>query len=254
MHGYNITPFLRWSFPASHSRRMVLCLPVNVAVCIVLSVVVCPGVVLYKGARAPGVRVAGWDWAAAIFLTEAVRIGTGMTAVPPAVAVSTVAVLGAGGSKMPHLVAGIAARPGLQVSWAIGMDMAHITTHGTKVIHVDDWGSRGDRWGVPQCRGAWGVVDSDGHGVTHVSDWGGGRTEGELDERSGGDSVLDQGDIDGQRGRGVDGVGGGGLSRTLIRSVVRLPADGTGRRGGFALSLVLLLVLSSVRWDRNGAR
>jgi uncharacterized membrane protein YhiD involved in acid resistance len=92
---------------------MVLCLPVNVVVCDILSVVVCPGVVLYKGTRAPGVRVAGWDWAVAIFLTEAVGIGTGMTAVPPAVAVSTVVVFGAGGSKMPHLVAGIAVHLGL---------------------------------------------------------------------------------------------------------------------------------------------
>ena len=92
---------------------MVLCLPVNVIVCVVLSIVVCPGVVLYKGARAPGVKVAGWDWAVAIFLTEAVGIGAGMTTVPPGVAVSTVAVLGAGGSEMPHLVAGVAARPGL---------------------------------------------------------------------------------------------------------------------------------------------
>ena len=113
MHGHNITPFLRWSFPASHSRRMVLCLPVNVVVCVVLSVVVCPGVVLYKGARTPGVRVAGWDWAVTIFLTEAVGFGTGMTVVPPAVTVSAVPVLGAGGSEMSHLVAGIAARPGL---------------------------------------------------------------------------------------------------------------------------------------------
>ena len=90
---------------------MVLCFPVNVVVCVVLSVVVCPRVVLYKGARAPGVRVAGWNWAAVVFSTEAVGIGAGMTAVPPAVAVSAVPVLGAGGSEMPHLVAGIAARP-----------------------------------------------------------------------------------------------------------------------------------------------
>ena len=118
MHGHNITPFLRWSFPASHSRRMVLCLPINVVVCVVLSVVVCPGVVLYKGVGAPGVRVAGWDWAVAIFLTEAVGVGAGMTAVSPGVAVPAVAVLGAGGSEMPNLVAGVATCPGLEVSWA----------------------------------------------------------------------------------------------------------------------------------------
>ena len=91
---------------------MVLCLPVNVVICVVLSIVVCPGVVLYEGARAPGVRVTGWDWAVAIFLTEAVGIGAGMTVVPLAVAVSTVVVLGAGVSEVPHLVAGVAARPG----------------------------------------------------------------------------------------------------------------------------------------------
>ena len=154
MHGHNITPFLRWSFPASHSRRMILCFPVNVVVCVVLSIVVCPGIVLDKGARAPGVRVAGWDWAVAILLTEAVGIGIGMTTVPPAVAVSAVAVLGAGVSEMPHLVAGIAARPGLQVSWAIGTDMAHMTTHGAKVVHVNDWGGGRPRWRVLQFRGS----------------------------------------------------------------------------------------------------
>ena len=166
MHGHNITPFLRWSFPASHSRRMVLRLPVNVVVCVVLSVVVCPGVILYKGARAPGVRMAGWDWAVAIFLTEMMGIGTGMTAVPPAVAVSTVAVLGAGGSEMPHLVAGGAARPGFQVSWAVGTDMAHMTTHGAKVVHVNDWGGGRTHWRVLQ--------------------FGGSRGEGELEEHGGG--------------------------------------------------------------------
>ena len=156
---------------------MVLCLPINVVVCVILSVVVCPGVILYKGARAPGVRVAGWDWAVAILLTEAVGISTGMTAVPPAVAVSAVAVLGAGGSEMPHLVAGIAARPGLQVSWAIGTDMAHMTTHGAKVVHVNDWGGGRVWWGVLQ--------------------FGGSRGEGELEEHSGG------GRADSVRGEGV---------------------------------------------------
>ena len=121
---------------------------------------------------------------------------------------------------------GAAACPGLEVSRAVSTNMAHMATHGAEVVHVDDWGGSGDRWGIAQCRGTWGEGDSDGHGVAHVSDWGG----------------------------RADGVGGGGLSWTLIRSVVRLPANGTGGRGGLALSLVLLLVLSSVRWNRNGAR
>ena len=77
-----------------------------------------------------------------------------------------------------------------------------------------------------------------------------------MEERSGGaraGGVRDQGDIDGQRGGRADGVRGGTMSLTLIRGVVSLPADGAGGRGGFALSFVLLLVLSSVRWDRNRA-
>ena len=156
---------------------------------------------------------------------------------------------------MPEFVTGAAARPGLEVSWAVGAYMAHMATHGAKVVHVDDWGGRGDRWGVPQCRGAWGKGDSDGHGVARVRDWGGGRTEGELEEHSGGGrsgSVRDEGDIDGQRGGRTDGVRGGSMSLTLIRGVVSLPAEGAGGRGGLALSFVLLLVLSSMRWDRNG--
>ena len=231
-HGHNITPFLRWSFPASRSRRVVLCLPVNVVVRVVLSVVVCPGVVLYKGARAPEVGVTGWDRTAAIFLTEAMGICAGVTAMPPSVAVPTVAVLGAGGSEMPNLVTGAAARPGLEVPWAGGANMANMATHGAEVVHVDDWGGRGDRWGVLQFRGS----------------------EGELDEHSGGgrvDSVRDKGDINGQRGGRADGVRGGSMSLTLIRGVVSLPTDGAGGRGGLALSFVLLLVLSSMRWDRN---
>ena len=203
--------------------------------------------------RSPGVGVAGWDRAATIFLTEAMGVRAGVAAMPPCVAVPTVAVLGAGGGVVPDLVAGVAARPGLEVPGAVDANMAYITTHGTKVIHVDDWGSSGGRWGVVQCRGIWGEGDRDGHGVALVSDWGG-RTEGELDECSGGLCVLNKGDIDGQRGRGADGVRGSSLSWTLIRSVVCLPAEGTGGRGGLALSLVLLLVLSSVRWDRNGVR
>ena len=98
---------------------MVLCLPVNVVVCVILSVVVCPGVVLYEGTRASGVGMTGWDWTVAIFLTEAVGVGTSVAAVPPGVTVPTVSVLGAGGSEVPNLVAGVAVRPGLQISWAV---------------------------------------------------------------------------------------------------------------------------------------
>ena len=197
---------------------MVLCLPVDVVVCVVLPIVVCPRVVLYNRARAPGIRVAGWDWAVAIFLTKAVGIGASMTAVPPSVAVPAVAVLGAGGSEVPDLVAGVAARPGLEVSWAVGANMANMATHGAEVVHVDDRGGRGDCWGVPKRRGAWGKGDSDGHG--------GGRA----------DSVRRE-----------------STSLTLIRRVVSLLTNGTGGWGGFALSFVLLLVLSSMGWDRNRA-
>jgi hypothetical protein len=55
----------------------------------------------------------GWDWTAAIFLTEVMGVCASVTTVPPGVTVPTVAVLGAGGSEMPHLVAGVAAHPGL---------------------------------------------------------------------------------------------------------------------------------------------
>ena len=197
---------------------MVLCLPVNVVVCVVLSVIVCPGVVLYKGARAPGVAVTDWDRAATIFLAEAVGVGAGMTAVSPGIAVPAVAVLGAGGGEVPNLVAGIATCPGLEVPWAVDTDMANMATHGTEVVHVDNRGGSGDRWGVPKCRGARGKGNSDGH-----------------------------------RGGRADSVRGEGASLTFVRRVVSLLADGAGRRGGLALSLVLLLVLSLVRWDRNGA-
>ena len=163
------------------------------------------------------VKVTGWDRAAAIFLTEAVGIGAGMTAVPPGVAVPTVAVLGAGGSEMPHLVAGVATRSGLEVSWAVGADMAYMATHGAEVVHVDDWGGGRTRWGVLQFRGS--------------------RGEGELEAHG--------------RGGRADSVRGESARLTLIRRVVSLPADGARRRGGLALSFVLLLVFSSVRWDRN---
>ena len=173
---------------------MVLCLPVNVIVCVVLPIVVCPGVVLHEGAWAPEVGVTGWDRAAAIFLTEAMGVGASVTAMPPGVAVPIVAVLGAGGSEMPNLVTGAATRPGLKVSWAGGANMANMATHGAEVVHVNDWGGRGDCWGVLQFRGSW--------------------AEGELEEHSGrrADSVRDKGDIDGQRGGRADGVRGGSMS------------------------------------------
>jgi hypothetical protein len=161
--------------------------------------------------------VTDWDRAAAIFLAEAVGVCTGMSAVSPGVAVPTVAVFGAGGSEMPHFVAGIATCPGLEVSWAVGADMANMATHGAEVVHVDDWGGGRTRWGVLQFRGS--------------------RGEGELEAHG--------------RGGRADSVRGEGARLTLIRRVVSLPADGAGGRGGLALSFVLLLVLLSVRWDRN---
>ena len=72
---------------------MVLCLPVNVVVCVVLFIVVCPGVVLYKGTRAPVVGMTGWDRTTAVFATEVVGVCASVTAMPPGVAVPTVAVL-----------------------------------------------------------------------------------------------------------------------------------------------------------------
>ena len=161
----------------------------------------------------------GWDWAVAIGLTKAVGFSASMTAVSPAVAVPTVAVLGAGGSEMPHLVAGVAACPGLKVSWAIGTDVADVATHGTKVVHVNDWGGGGERWGIPQRRGPRGKGDGNGHD-------GGGR---------------------------VDSVRGEGASLTLVSMMVILLANGARGGGGLALSLVLLLSLLSVRWNRDGA-
>ena len=117
-----------------------MCLPVNVVVGVILSVVVCPGVVLYKGAWAPGVGMTGWDRTVTIFLTEAMGVCASVTAVPPGVAVPTVVVLGAGGSEVPNLVTGAATRPGLEVSWAGSANMANMATHGAEVVHVNDWG------------------------------------------------------------------------------------------------------------------
>ena len=196
-----------------------MCLPVNVVICIVLSIIVCPRVILYEGVRAPGVGVAGWDWAVAILLTEAVGVSAGMTTMSPAVAVPTVAVLGATGGEMAHLVAGVAACPGLEVSVAVGADMAHMTTHGTEVVHVNDWGGGRARRGVLQLGGVQGKGDLNEHG-------GGGR---------------------------ADSIRGEGAGLAFISVMVIFPANGAGGRRGLALSFVLLLLLSSVRWDRNRA-
>ena len=208
---------------------MVLCFPVDVVVSVVLSVVICPGVILHKGARAPGVAVRGWNHATTVLLAKAMGVRTSVTAVAPGVAVPAVAVLGAGGSVMPNLVTGAATRPGLEVSWTGGANMANMATHGAEVVHVNDWGGRGGRGGVVQFRGS--------------------RGERELEEHSrgrGADSVRDKGDVDGQRGGRAGGVRGGSMRLTLIRGVIGLPADGAGGRGGLALSFVLLLTLPSV--------
>ena len=63
-----------------------------------------------------------------------------ITTVPPGVTVPAVAVLGAGGSEVPQLVTGVATRPGLEVAWAVCTNVAYMTTHGAKVIYVNDWG------------------------------------------------------------------------------------------------------------------
>ena len=81
-----------------------------------------------------------------------------MAAMPPRVAIPTVAVLGAGGGVVPEFVTSAATRPGLEVPWAVSANMAHMATHGTEVVHVDDWGGRGDRWGVPKRRDRKSVV------------------------------------------------------------------------------------------------
>ena len=91
---------------------MVLCLSVDVIVCIVLSVIVCPKVIGHKGVRAAGVEVTSWDWAATILLAEAVGVSAGVTAMSPAVAVPAVVVLGATRSEVANLVTGAAAHPG----------------------------------------------------------------------------------------------------------------------------------------------
>ena len=97
--------------------------------------------------------------------------------------------------------------------------MADMATHGAKVVHVDDWGGGGACWGVLQL--------------------GGGQIKGDINEHGG--------------GGGADRVRGKGASLTLVGMMIVLLANGTGGRGGLALSFVLLLLLSSVRWDRNRA-
>ena len=164
--------------------------------------------------------MAGRDWAVMILLTEVVGVRAGMTAVSPAVAVSAVAVLGAGGSEVPHLVAGVATRSGLKVPWAIGTDVSGVATHGAKVVHVDDWGGGGARRGILQFGGGWG--------------------KGEVEEHGGG-------------GR-ADSVRGEGAGLTLVGAMVIFLADGARGRGGcLAFSLVLLLFLSTMRWNWDRA-
>ena len=111
MYSHNITPFLRWSFPASRLRRAVLCLPVNVFIRVILSIVVCPEVVVLKRVGAPGVRVAGWDWAAAVLLAEVMGVHAGITSMSPGVAIATVVVLVAIGGEVANLMTGVAAGP-----------------------------------------------------------------------------------------------------------------------------------------------
>ena len=74
----------------------------------------------------------GWDRTATVLLTKAMGVRASVTAVPPGVAVPAVAIFGAGGSEVPNLVAGVATRPGLKVSWAVGANMANMATHGDR--------------------------------------------------------------------------------------------------------------------------
>ena len=94
-----------------------------------------------------------------------------------------------------------------------------MATHGTEVVHINDWGGGGTCWRVLQ--------------------FGGNRGKGELEEHGGG-------------GR-ADSVRGDGASLTLIGVMVILLADGARGGGGLAFSLVLLLSFSSVRQNRNRA-
>ena len=71
-------------------------LPINVLICIILSIIVCPRVIVLEGARAPGVGVTGWDWATMVVLAEAVGFGAGVTPMSPTIAVAAIVVLGAG--------------------------------------------------------------------------------------------------------------------------------------------------------------
>ena len=89
--------------------------------------------------------MAGWDRAATIFLTEAMGVRAGVAAMPPRVEIPTVAVLGAGGCEVPDFVTGAATCPGLEVSWAVNANMAHMATHGAEVVHVDDRGCYGSK-------------------------------------------------------------------------------------------------------------
>ena len=77
----------------------------------------------------------------------------------PGVAVHAVPVLGAGQSEMPDLVASVAARLGLNVLGAVGVDVPSVTTHGAEIVHVDDRGGGRTCGGVLELRRAGGEVD-----------------------------------------------------------------------------------------------
>jgi hypothetical protein len=148
MHGHNITPFLRWSFPALHSRRVVLCLPVNVVVCIALSIIVCPRVIWYEGTRAAWQGVTEGDWARAISLAKVMGVGAVERPVSPCVAVHAVPVLVARQGEMPDLMTSIASGPGFKVLGTGGVDVPSVAAHGAEVVHVDDWRGGRARGGV----------------------------------------------------------------------------------------------------------
>ena len=84
-----------------------MCFPVDVVVYVILPIVVGPRVIFDKGVGAPGVEMAGRDWAATILLTEVVGVYAGIGPVSPAVAVITVPVLVPLGSGVAYLIAGV---------------------------------------------------------------------------------------------------------------------------------------------------
>ena len=85
----------------------------------------------------------------------------------PGVAIATVVVLVAVGGEVANLMTGVAMGSSFQVVGVVGMDMAHVATHGAEVVHVDDW------WGGRTCGG-----------VLELR-----RAEGEVDKHAGGRGV-----------------------------------------------------------------